>query len=232
MWSRGAEARKSAYADVSGLDAREIALEAVAERKPKTVLEVGCGEGEMAEQIASRLGVELVAIDLSPRMVELARARGLDARVADIQSLPFADDTFDVVLAAWMLYHVLDLDLDLDLDRGLAEVARVLRPGGALIAVTNAPDHLQELWELAGIERWELPFDGRNGDALLETHFSRVDRREAYGTVVFADIAAVKAYYGSSARLQLHSTALPDVLDAPLVARRKPLVFVAEKADA
>lgn len=226
MWSRGAEARKSAYADVSGLDAREIALEAVAERKPKTVLEVGCGEGEMAEQIASRLGVELVAIDLSPRMVELARARGLDARVADIQSLPFADDTFDVVLAAWMLYHVPDLD------RGLAEVARVLRPGGALIAVTNAPDHLQELWELAGIERWELPFDGSNGDALLETHFSRVDRREAYGTVVFADIAAVKAYYGSSARLQLHSTALPDVLDAPLVARRKPLVFVAEKADA
>ena len=226
MWSRGAEARKSAYADVSGLDAREIALEAVAERKPKTVLEVGCGEGEMAEQIASRLGVELVAIDLSPRMVELARARGLDARVADIQSLPFADDTFDVVLAAWMLYHVPDLD------RGLAEVARVLRPGGALIAVTNAPDHLQELWELAGIERWELPFDSRNGDALLETHFSRVDRREAYGTVVFADIAAVKAYYGSSARLQLHSTALPDVLDAPLVARRKPLVFVAEKADA
>ena len=43
-------------------------------------------------------------------MVELARARGVDARVGDVQELPFADGAFDCVVAAWMLYHVPDLD--------------------------------------------------------------------------------------------------------------------------
>ena len=64
-------------------------------------------------------------VDLSQRMVELARARGIaDAHVGDVQELPFADASFDTVVAAWMLYHVPDLD------RGLAEIARVLEPGG------------------------------------------------------------------------------------------------------
>ncbi len=220
----GLAARKAIYADVSGPNAREVALQAVLERTPEAVLEVGCGEGELAEQIAASPGISLVAVDLSPRMVELTAARGVDARVADVQELPFADASFDVVVAAWMLYHVPDLD------RGLGEIVRVLRPGGALVAVTNAPGHLAEVLELAGLDGWELAFDGANGQARLEAHFARVERREAYGTVTLADIEAVRSYYGSSQRLQPHSTALPATLAEPLVSRRMPVVFVAEKA--
>ena len=83
-----------------------------------------------------------------------------------------------------------------DLDRGLAEVARVLRHGGALIAVTNAPDHLQELWELAGIERWDHGWNFTQRPvaydfALDSTFRSRADL-DAYGPHPAHQAAIVK----------------------------------------
>ena len=95
----------------SATDARDLAFDAVAEVEPRRVLEVGCGRGELAERvIAPSSACELVAIDQSERMVELTRARGVDARVGDVQALPFEDAAFDCAVAAWMLYHVPDLD--------------------------------------------------------------------------------------------------------------------------
>src|SRR2546430_9951320 len=117
-------ARKSAYANAEGPDPREIAWRVIAEAKPRRVLEVGGGEGELAERIVRELGAELVGVDQSERMVEIQRSKGIDARVGDVAALPFADGEFDLVVAAWMLYHVPDLE------RALAEIARVLRPGG------------------------------------------------------------------------------------------------------
>ena len=72
-------------------------------------------------------------------MVELTRERGVDARVADAMDLPFEDASFDAVVAMWMLYHVPDLDV------ALAEVRRVLRPGGLFVAVTNGDAHMAGL---------------------------------------------------------------------------------------
>lgn len=219
----GLAARKSAYRSVSGPDAHELALEAVLEGRPSRVLEVGCGEGELAARLTAAIG-DVVAADQSPRMVELTRARGVDAEVADVQQLPFPDASFDAALAAWMLYHVPDVDL------GICELARVLRPGGRLVAVTNADDHLQELFALGGIDGWELPFSAENGVEILGRHFESVERRDAFGTVVFDDLDAVRAYFGSSERLAWALDRLPDALDEPLVARRRPTVFVATKA--
>ena len=65
-------------------------------------------------------------------MVELTGRAASSAVVGDVQELPFADGIFDCAVAAWMLYHVPDLD------RALRELARVLRPGGRLVAVTNS----------------------------------------------------------------------------------------------
>ncbi len=81
----GLAARKAIYADISGPNARDVALEAALEQQPTAVLEVGCGEGELAEQIAAAAGINVVAVDLSPRMVEVTAARGVDARVADVR---------------------------------------------------------------------------------------------------------------------------------------------------
>ena len=219
----GLFARRSIYGDITGPDAREVAFAAVAEVAPCRVLEVGCGPGEAAERIQRELGADVVATDQSERMVELARERGLDARVADVQQLPFGDGEFDCVLAAWMLYHVPDVD------RALAEIARVLRPGGRLVAVTNASDHLAELWNLVGIERLTHAFGRENGAELLARHFATVDRRDADGTATLPDAEAVRTYLASSARARPFLDRVPE-LETPLVVGRRVTVFVAETA--
>ena len=96
-------ARKAAYATAEGPDAREVLFEAVAEAEPRRVLEVGGGEGELAERLVRELDVELVGIDQSERMVEIQRGKGIDAHVGDAQALPSVDAEFDLVVAAWML---------------------------------------------------------------------------------------------------------------------------------
>lgn len=219
----GLAARKSLYRDVQGPDVGEIVFAQIAAVSPTRVLEAGCGEGELAEHVARELGAEVVAVDQSERMVELTRARGVDAHVGDVQALPFRDGSFDVVVAAWMLYHVPELD------RGLAELARVLRPRGRLVAGTNATDHLLELRRLGGLDRWDLPFGAENGEELLRSHFAQVERIDASGTVVVHDIDAVRSYFASSERLSSYLDRLPVALDEPLVVRRRPVVFVATK---
>jgi len=215
-------ARKSVYATAEGPDAREAMFAAIAEARPRRVVEVGGGEGELAERIVQELAAELVGIDQSERMVEIQRAKGIDARVGDVEELPFADGEFDLAVAAWMLYHVPDIE------RALGELARVLRPGGRLVAVTNGTQHLRELTDLADLdtlmEQWV--FRAENGAELLERHFAHVERRDAYGWVTFDD-AAMRAYAGSSEQLAPLLDLPP--LEEPLRARREPTIFVAEK---
>ena len=218
----GLEARRALYRFAEGPDPREVAFEAVSEVAPRRVLEVGCGPGEAAERIARELGADVVAVDVSERMVELARARGVDARVGDVQELPFADGEFDCALAAWVLFHVSDLN------GALAELARVLRAGGRLVAVTNATTHLAELWRLVGAEPPALSFRRETGAEALERHFARVERRDVAGTLTIDDAEAVRGYFGSSQRGAAYVNAVPK-LDEPLVVHPQATVFVAEK---
>jgi SAM-dependent methyltransferase len=215
-------ARRAAYANAEGPDPRELVFEAVAEARPRRVLEVGGGEGELAERIVRDLGAELVGVDQSKRMVELQRTKGLDARVGDVRQLAFPDGEFDVAVAAWMLYHVPAVD------RALGELARVLRPGGRLVAVTNSIRHLRELTDLAGLSPLmdQSVFRSETGTRLLERRFARVERRDAYGWVTFDD-AALRAYAGSARRFAPLLDLPP--LEAPLRSRREPTIFVAEK---
>jgi len=215
-------ARKRMYEDVTGPDAREMVVEAVAEAQPRSVLEVGCGEGELATRMLEELDAELVAIDQSERMVELARARGVDARVRDVQELSFPDASFDVAVAAWMLYHVPDLH------SALGELARVLRPRGRLVAVTNASDHLHEMLVLAGVDDWHFSFRAENGAELLGRHFADVEVRDASGTVTLHDAEQIRSYLASSIRLHRWADRVPELTE-PLVVRRRPVVFVATK---
>src|SRR4051794_9834766 len=127
-----------------GPSPEDAAFDAVAELKPKRILDVGCGLGELGERFAKELGAEVCAVDTSPRMVELARARGVDAQLADAERLPFADDSFDCVFAGWVLYHVPNLA------RALRECARVLTKDGTLVAASVCNDNLDEVWALFG----------------------------------------------------------------------------------
>jgi SAM-dependent methyltransferase len=205
-------------------DARIPLVDAVAAAAPQRVLEVGCGWGELAEWIARETGAAVVAIDLSPRMVELASERGIDARVGDVQELEFADATFDVVVAAWMLYHVPDLE------RGLAEIARVLRPGGTFVAATNSRFHLQELRDLVGSGPSTLKFSREDGESHLSPHFAAVDRVDVDGTLELSDRAGVEDYVSASISMSPFIANLPAEIALPFFVRRGSSVFVAEKA--
>src|SRR5207302_7666109 len=125
-------ARQALYEETEGEPAPAVLWRLLGELARRRVLEVGGGPGELAERMQRELEAEVTYVDISPRMVELARDRGVAAQLGDVQELPFDDGSFDSVVAAWMLYHVPDVD------RGLAEIARVLAPGGTLIAVTNS----------------------------------------------------------------------------------------------
>jgi len=114
------------------------------------VLEIGCGTGNLWRENAARVPerVALVLADLSPGMLAEARTRlaalpfCFELREADAQALPFPDESFELVIANHMLYHVPDRA------RALREVRRVLRRGGRFIASTNHWTHFLEVREL------------------------------------------------------------------------------------
>ena len=186
------------------------------------MLEVGRGEGELAARLLHELGAEVIGIDQSEAMVDEQRAKGLDARVGDVQQLPFGDHEFDVAVAAWMLYHVPDLD------HGLAELARVLKIDGRLVAVTNALDHLQELWDLAQRETAlrRFTFRSDNGEELLRRHFEHVEGRDAHGWVTMDD-AAIRRFADSWDALG--SLVRMPPLGEPVRVRRHSTLFVASR---
>ena len=220
---RGLEARRSLYETRVGPDPREVMWAAIDAAAPRRVLEVGQGPGELSERMQRDLGPEVVAIDISERMVELARARGVDARVGDIQDLPFPHDAFDLVVAAWMLFHVPDLD------RGLEEIARVLEPGGRLVAVTNSEYHLDEARSHVGFSMvGRVSFSRENGEAALERHFKSVQRIDVDGSVTFPDADAIRAYLRWLVLATDEADEVPDLVE-PLVATTRNTVFVAEK---
>jgi SAM-dependent methyltransferase len=217
--------RASAYTDGSGgEDARVIIVSAVAELGPDRVLEVGCGWGELAAWIARETGASVTAVDLSPRMVELALETGVAAQVADVQSLPFEDGSFDAAVAAWMLYHVPDRE------RAVGELARVLRPGGRLVAATNSTTHLRELRELVGSGPSTIAFSRESGEELLARWFDTVRRHDVDGELLFADRGEVEEYVRASISMSPYVDNLPEEIDEPFVARRATSVFVADKS--
>lgn len=204
-----------------GTNPEQAAFDAVAELEPKRILDVGCGLGELGERFARELGAEVSAIDISPRMVELARARGVDAQVGDVERLPYEDDSFDCVFAGWVLYHVPNLG------QALAECARVLAPGGTLVAASVCNDNLDEVWELlGGRSRQPLSFTRENGEALLQPYFTKVERRDIEGALVFPNTDALRGFVASTIDSAHLAPAVPEISE-PFQATTRHVVFVA-----
>lgn len=109
----------------------------------RSVLEVGCGTGLLLERMA-RFSSSARGVDLSEGMLEHARARGLDAVVGSATELPFEADSFDVSCAFKVLAHVRDIEL------ALSEMARVVRPGGTVVAEFYNPWSLRALAKRLG----------------------------------------------------------------------------------
>jgi SAM-dependent methyltransferase len=150
--------------------------------------------------------------------VELAAARGLDARIGDVEALPFPGYSFDTVVAAWMLYHVHDID------RGLGELARVLEPGGHLVANTNSRRHCEEVFDLIAYPQdfREWVFNAENGEGSLRRHFLHVTRRDVVAVATVRDRSTLVEYQQS---MMAETQPVPDEVQLPFLVHSRGVVF-------
>ena len=190
--------RTEHYSDASNLDARILVHERFSTNVHKwqrwvfdqldlpeqcTILDVGCGPGSLWTENEPRIppGWTILLSDLSPGMVREALQhlshshQLLTTGALDAQAIPFADASFDAVVANHMLFHVPDRG------RALSEMRRVLRSGGRLYASTNGAEHLRELRDLitrfcpqAGIPNVAAQFGLENGATQLSHYFANV----------------------------------------------------------
>lgn len=182
----------------------EFAAGLVDWRPELDVLECGTGTGRFWDNTSTPRSVSLTLTDLSPGMVATSVRRATDNgfdRVAtkecDIQDLPFPDDSFDLAIANHMLYHAPDPD------RAVAELARVLRPDGTLLAATNGSGHMEEMndaiAEVFGSHGGGLfhAFGIDTGEARLRERFASITWH-AYDNDLLVDDPAAAIAYGLS----------------------------------
>ncbi len=128
----------------------------------KDVLEVGCGTGLVLARLR-RFAKSARGIDLSPGMLEHARARGLNVVEGSATQIPFGDESFDVSCSFKVLAHVPDVDV------ALREMTRVTRPGGTIIAEFYNPHSFRALAKRYGPA-------GKVAEGTHESHvFTRYD---------------------------------------------------------
>ena len=219
------EKRNAIYRSlIEGLDAEEMLFEAVKEVAPARVLEVGSGAGALSMRVQSELGAEVTAIDTSERMVDLTRERGVDARVADVQQLPFDDASFDCVAAGWVLYHVADRM------SAISECSRVLRPGGRFVTATLADENMSDLWDFLGSPRERsLSFSTTNGAEQLAPFFAPVEAREAKGVIAFRTPEDMRQFVAANMTRAHLAAKIPEFRE-PVAVRTHHTIFVADKA--
>lgn len=196
---------------VPKVDFREWALQRIQWRGEETVLDVGCGPGVYAQTLARlQPGTTYYGMDFSPGMMTKHPQRHSLA-LADVQHIPFADHTFDVVMANHMLYHVPDID------RAIQEFRRVLKPDGVLLTATNSVENMPQFYELYKRAILVLSTPGRkvslplpnshlftleSGTRKLAQHFYAVVRHDLPGAFVFKEIDPVMAYLESTRSLR------------------------------
>jgi len=141
--------------------------------KGKRVLEIGLGQGADSEQLI-RLGAIYTGVDLTEESVKRVRVRfdlkGLaydTVQQASVLSLPFEDDSFDIVYSHGVLHHVPEIK------QASAEIARVLQPDGELIAMLYAKRSLNYLVSISVVRRLGLIgayIVGARGNAMVAEH--------------------------------------------------------------
>jgi len=142
----------------------------------RDVLEVGCGTGLILGRL-NAVARSAEGVDLSPGMLEKARARGLRVREASATELPYGDASFDLVLSFKVLAHVPDLP------RALSEMARVCRPGGRVLAELYNP------WSLRYLAK-RLAGPGKISDGRTEADvFTRWDPPTKLGALLPPELA-------------------------------------------
>jgi SAM-dependent methyltransferase len=229
---RGLNERVLAHRELlDGPDNEDVVRGWILSLRPGRVLDVGSGLGELSTWAKTRVKGDVVAVDSSPRMVELAAQAGVIAVRADMRRLPFADASFDCAVANFVLYHVEDPTT------AIAELARVLRPSGALITSTISDD--TETRRLAWARLFDEPtppaqpplsFSRENGRQLLSRYFNQVDQRDCDAALVFPTRDRLVRYVDAIPPMRGSATRIPE-LNEPFALPDKTTVFLATGPD-
>ena len=197
-------ARQSLWDLRSGPPLRTVVLDRAGLAGTESVVDVGCGNGIYLAELRRRGHVgPVLGIDRSVGMAGHSRAHAATA-VADAQALPLKDGSVDVVLSLHMLYHVPDVP------KAVAELRRVLRPGGTAMVTTNGPGHSAEAkrvlltaaQQVAGLGDGDLDWDNRRfspavARQVLGAVFDDVDEHLTGDAVHVPDPAVVAEYIAS-----------------------------------
>lgn len=177
------------------------------------VLEIGCGTGSMWANVRPPEDCHVKLTDLSPGMLETAKVNTAHLKasyvVCDAMSLPFEDNTFDIVIANMMLYHVPDIA------QALKEIRRVLKPEGRFYAATFGEHGAVE----AILAMLELPcsvnhrFTLQNGHAQLAPYFQQVELYTREDALDITNLNDLIAYLRSMSGM----TVLADIPDKRLL---------------
>ena len=173
------------------------------------ILELGCGHGLLWKENAGRIPAnwKITLSDLSAGMLDAAwrnlviTGRTFQFKEIDAQSIPFEDESFDAVIANFMLYHVPDRS------KALNEIKRVLKPGGTLIAATVGDNHMKEMMNyLQKVhvnniwESYAISFTLENGLKQLQSVFAEVSLSRYEDGLNVTEIGPIMAYIRSSMR--------------------------------
>lgn len=178
------------------------------------VLELGCGTGDMwieQDDLIAKCS-KIILSDFSEGMLEttkenLSQYDNIEFKVIDIQDIPYEDNSFDVVIAHSMLYHVPDIA------KGIAEVRRVLKDGGKFYSATYGENGIMPyvcslLEEYDIKQNMNLRFTCQNGGAQLEQSFENVEFVRYEDSLEVTDIDDLITYMYSLVSMQ-------DIQDAP-----------------
>jgi SAM-dependent methyltransferase len=212
-----------------GPDAELEALAVIRLFAPTRFLEVGCGTGEFSARVTNETHARVIAVDLSAAMVETARQHGVDARVADVQALPFETANFDCVFAGWVLYHVPDIG------RSIHELARVLRPDGLAIITTHSNERggkdLMRLLGQTDSDEARYSFSAENGQELLAQDFGVVERRDLDYSLAFPNGHELRRYVEALPSRKRFADRVPATYDPISIIPHGITMFVARQVD-
>lgn len=170
------------------------------------ILELGCGPGTLWSRNGSRIPDSwyIILSDFSLGMLRNAEQKLCEIQHSfkfvelDAQMIPFANDSFDAVVANHMLYHVRNKSA------AISEVCRVLKPGGKFYAATNGQNHMRELREMmAQFDPNILPsisdrsFTLDNGLDQLSEYFSYIELKRYEDSLAITEVKPLVAYVAS-----------------------------------
>ena len=138
LWSHLQTQRRESFADAKH---RLDSLVRLAERcsAGRSLLNIGCGDGYL-ERSARKRQWEVLSVDPEPKSVAILKSEGIDARCGEIESLPVASESVDIVVCTEIFEHLTPETLD----TGLKEIHRVLLPGGFLIGTVPYREDLSQ----------------------------------------------------------------------------------------